>query len=369
MSKNLHNDIFDISFCKYDTSNAKAYAAQITITVPNRRLRTQKRGMETITKNSQNDLIDVNDFIKEHTVEELCSTAEEYFKRFENWDQLHAKPFTNSNDVQHLLVNFSHLINGFQLYRGIKILVFGAGSCWASRFLNQMGYSVVSLDTSKTALQMGEDLKRKHPVFGQQPAHAFLHFDGRKIDLPDESIDRIFCLDAFHHIPNQEEVLGEMSRILKQGGIAGFAEAGPDHSKHPQSQFEMKNFKVLENDIVLKDIYEKSLKVGFTDLRVSISGIYPYLVNLDKFDNFLNDTALQRQYRLGVDNRMRSYPIFFLDKGNIEVNDSRNMSGLVADIKSKSRNISKKLQPFSIDASFKNTSNKIGCPPVIIKAQ
>ena len=57
------------------------------------------------------------------------------------------------------------------------------------------------------------------------------------------------CLDAFHHVPNPGLVLAELSRVLKEGGIAGFAEPGPEHSKSPQSQYEMKTFKVVENDV------------------------------------------------------------------------------------------------------------------------
>ena len=51
------------------------------------------------------------------------------------------------------------------------MLDFGAGSCWASRFLNQMGCRVISLDTSLTALNIGKELKKKHLVFGNQRVH------------------------------------------------------------------------------------------------------------------------------------------------------------------------------------------------------
>lgn len=39
-----------------------------------------------------------------------------------------------------------------------------------------------------------------------------------KIDLPDESVDEIVSLAAFHHIVAREEFYAEMNRILKPGG-------------------------------------------------------------------------------------------------------------------------------------------------------
>ena len=62
-------------------------------------------------------------------------------------------------------------------------------------------------------------------------------------------MERIICLDAFHHVPNPAEVLSELGRVLQQGGVAGFAEPGPEYSKTPQSQFEMRTHGVVENDI------------------------------------------------------------------------------------------------------------------------
>jgi ubiquinone/menaquinone biosynthesis C-methylase UbiE len=95
---------------------------------------------------------------------------------------------------------------------------------------------------------------------------VFLHFDGHKINLPDESVDRIICHDAFHHVPNQKEVISELGRVLKRGGIAGFSEPGRFHSQSPQSQSEMRNFNVLENDIIPTEIFSLAREYGFDDM-------------------------------------------------------------------------------------------------------
>lgn len=314
-------------------------------------------GMSSIR---QKELVDVKELINEFSVEELCRNAENYFARIKDSENLLAKPFANSNDAQHLLVEISHLIRGLKLYPYMTILDFGSGTCWASIILNQMDYSVISLDVSLTSLKIGEELKKRYPTFGKKPPHKFMHFNGRKIDLPDESIDRIFGLDAFHHVPNQLEVLSEMARVLKKGGIAGFSEPGPNHSKQPQSQFEVRHFKVVENDILLDDILEKAKKVGFTGMRVCISSTYPLIVPLNEFNNFLHDKKQIKAYLAMTDNRMRNFPTFFLYKGESEIKDSREMEGLIAKIKANNTHfIVKTHETLNIDLQIKNNLMKV----------
>ena len=64
-------------------------------------------------------------------------------------------------------------------------------------------------------------------------------------------MDRVVINDGFHHIPNVEQTIEEIYRVLKPGGIAGFSKPGRFHSQTPQSQEEMLQFSVLENDINL----------------------------------------------------------------------------------------------------------------------
>lgn len=138
----------------------------------------------------------------------------------------------------------------------MNVLDFGASTCWTTRCLTQLGCAVTAVDVSATALAIGRELFRVLPLVGARPEPTFLVFDGRHIDLPDESVERIACVDAFHHVPNPAEVLAELGRVLRPGGIAGFSEPGPNHSKAAHSQFEMKNFTVVENDVVMADIWQ-----------------------------------------------------------------------------------------------------------------
>jgi SAM-dependent methyltransferase len=222
--------------------------------------------------------------------------------------------------------------------------------------LNQMQLRVISMDVSRTALDVGKGMRERYPPVGDVPEHLFMPYDGDRFDLPDRSVDRIVCIDALHHVPNQDSVLSEMGRVLKEGGIAGFSEPGPNHSKTSEAQFEMRSWKVIENDIVLEQIFENSRKYGFTDLKVSVATIHPPLVSLHHLESyFANPASLTDPVR----DRTMNYPIFFLYKGDPEIRDSRAPDGLSAMITPSRRALeclASEPVKFSIDVT--NTSAK-----------
>ena len=280
------------------------------------------------------DFIDVRQRMNEWSVEELCETAEEFFARVENWDYLHAKPLAAVNETPELLVNFAQVVRGLKLLPDMTIVDFGAGSCWTSRFLSQLGLRVIAVDVSSTALKIGEELYKRTPLVGDQPQARFLHFDGHTLDLPDESVDRISCWDAFHHVPNPGKVLMEMARVLKPGGIAGFSEPGPDHSKSPQSQYEMRTNRLIENDIEMNKIWQDAQAAGFTDLRLALFKPEPALLPLDQFDAYLNGENSGEEYVAQTREEMRHRRLFFLFKGESSTPpDSRQREGLLGELK------------------------------------
>ncbi len=273
------------------------------------------------------DVIDVRTLLATLTVEELSRTAEEYFQRHPDLDAYLGKPF-NNEDATELLVAFGHIVAGLNLRHGSTILDFGAGTCWSTRFLVQMGHVVTAMDVSPTALGIGRELFQRVPVAGTHTPPSFLVFDGHRFDLPDASVERIVCLNAFHHVPNPEEVLREMSRVLRPGGIAGFSEPGEGHSRSAQSQYEMRHFTVVENDIVMEDIERWARQAGFSRVALTVFDSRPYLLDWPAYRDLVAGGIAAERYVDFVRAAASGRRAFFLYKPGAESSDSRHREGL-----------------------------------------
>ena len=275
--------------------------------------------------------IDVRQLKKSMSTEELIKTAEEYYASAKNWDFFLTKPFANIEDAPGSLVSVAHLLKGLQLLPGMSVLDFGAASCWLSRWLTQLGMQVIALDVSPTALKMGEAIYQRLPIIGERPVPRFLLFDGHRIELADASLDRILCLDTLHHVPNPDEVLREMGRVLKPGGIAGFSEPGANHSRSPGAQAEMRNFRVLEDDVDIHRIWSVASAAGFARIRLAVLNSQPFLVPLPEFDDYLKGGEPNQRFADATRNEMQERRMFFLQKPPLTAPyDSRSRAGLSA---------------------------------------
>src|SRR5690349_8582628 len=290
------------------------------------------------------DTIDVKQLIAENSLEDLNRLAEHYFAQVDDWSFHLAKPFGAVEEVPQLLINFAVVLQGLNLCPGMTVLEFGAGSCWASRYLTQLGCRVIAADVSPTALKIGRELYQQQPIIGKRPEPQFLLFDGRRFDIPDETVDRILCLDALHHVPNTRDVLCEMGRVLCRGGIAGFAEPGPQHSRTEKSQREMRDFGVVENDVDIREIWNYGLTAGFTDIKLAVFNVPPFHLSLDEFENLVAEqtqteageqTESWEKYAAAVRDFLANQRTFFLHTGLPRPSDSRYRAGLKARIETR----------------------------------
>ena len=275
-------------------------------------------------------MIDPKDVMRRYTVEELCETADQYYRLVSDPTPLMSKPYTFLHETPVLLQNLGLLLSGLHLGKTMTVLEFGAGTCWLSRVLTQMNCQTICCDASRTALDIGRRLFEEYPLIGPVVYKPiFLPFDGRRIDLPDESVDRIVCFDAFHHVPNPAEVITQLGRVLKKGGIAGFSEPGQGHSQTPQSQSEMSNYCVLENDINVNEIFQFAQTAGFTELSVKVvSDMEMSLSQHNLLFGQAGDTeSLRSELWNQTHNAMHNRAIFFLHKGPL-ARDSRSHIGL-----------------------------------------
>ena len=275
-------------------------------------------------------MIDPKDVMRRYTVEELCETADQYFRLVSDPTPLMSKPFTFLHETPVALQNLGLLLSGLHLGKTMTVLDFGAGTCWLSRFLTQLNCQTICCDASPTALDIGRRLFEEYPLIGTVVYKPiFLPFDGRRIDLPDESVDRIVCFDAFHHVPNPAEVITQLGRVLKKGGIAGFSEPGQGHSQTPQSQYEMSNYCVLENDINVNEIFHFAQTAGFTELSLKV--VSDMEMSLSQHNLLFGQPgdaeSLRAELWNHTHNAMHNRAIFFLHKGPL-ARDSRSHIGL-----------------------------------------
>jgi SAM-dependent methyltransferase len=274
--------------------------------------------------------IDVRRLLEETTVEQACATAERYFSQLQGWEHHLAKPFSGPEDAPALLVAFGTLLQGLALFPGMEVLDFGAGTGWTARFLAQMGLRVTAADVSPTALAIAAELVRRQPLVGDRQAPRFLPFDGRRLALADGSVDRVLCLDAFHHVPNQREALGELSRVLRADGVAGFSEPGPEHSRSPQSQYEMHTFGVVENDVDLDAIWALAREAGFADLALAAYSVPGLLLSWDEYRELLAGGATAERFAELTRQFLGERRTFFLYKGARPESSAAYRAGLLA---------------------------------------
>ena len=278
-------------------------------------------------------LVDARELSKALSVEDLARTAEGYYRNtLEFADRYLAKPFDDPHETPDVLGSFAHLLSGLRLSPGMTVLDFGAGACWTTRLLTQLGCAVIALDVSPTALELGKELFSRMPPIGDQPQPRFLVFEGHHIDLPDASVDRIVCFDAFHHVPNPAPVMGELSRVLRPGGIAGFSEPGPNHSKAARSQYEMKNYTAFENDVIMADIWRWAQAAGFSGLELAIFSTESHRVSLKEFEDVIAGGAALDAYGDKLRAFLTGHQTFFLRKGGSARKDSRERDGLKGEI-------------------------------------
>ena len=192
--------------------------------------------------------IDVRDLIARYDAARHVELADAYFEPRMDNIALRRKPFIVANEMIHILTAFAHVVDGLRLFPQLRLLDFGAGTAWSSRYLASLGCQVTAIDVSKNALQIGRSIHQEDPMTRDLPIE-FRVSDGRSIPVADKSFDRILSFDAFHHVADQKTVLAEFSRVLRDDGVAAFAEPSPYHSLAPSSQFEMQTYDVIENDI------------------------------------------------------------------------------------------------------------------------
>lgn len=209
------------------------------------------------------ELVGLTDHLNERAEAYFASQLSPEFRRF-----LLGKPFSDVEHFAEHMFSVGVLVHWLQLRPGDVVVELGAGSGWLSQLLNRFGCQTVCLDVSPTAVGLAATLFEadSHTNWALEP--RFAHYDGRRLPLDDATADAVVVYDAFHHVPNQAEVLRELRRVVRPGGVVAMSEPGRRHSLSGGSIAEVEQTGVLENDIVVEELDVLARRCGFSRTTV-----------------------------------------------------------------------------------------------------
>lgn len=293
--------------------------------------------MELVDRSDQyvdeNGFVDVRRLITAYGHDEHAARADNYFRGIDNpWAHVLRKPFSNLHETPPTLSGISALLQMLQPKPGDVVVDFGCGTGWLSQALGLLGCRPIGVDISEEALSIARAAVAEHPYLSQRDIRFEAITEGG-IPLPDASVDRVICFDSFHHVADQAMYIREFHRILKPGGIAGLHEPGPNHSSTPMSQYEMRQFAVIENDIVVEDIAAIAAETGFEDFRMALFTDIPLTLSLDEYRDMQSrpNRAVVDIGSYFIDNN-KNRRVFTFRKPGAERLDSRTREGFFGTI-------------------------------------
>ena len=189
------------------------------------------------------------------------------------------KPYSDAPWTGWTMSRFGQLLTAMDLRPGDRVLDFGCGTGWTSEMLARMGMDVVGMDVSPAALEMARQSASPRAVAAAGIEPRFELYSGGRLDYPDGHFDAVVVFDAFHHLPNPQEMLREFRRVLAPNCRLGMAEPGIGHADNPHSKDEMETG-VLERDIDLEQLHAAGLAAGFLGLEAVVPGLHPHALTL-----------------------------------------------------------------------------------------
>ena len=127
-----------------------------------------------------------------------------------------------TRDSEHL----ARILGFVNISEGMRILDLGTGSGYLSFpiALNNPGCEVIGLDIVSAALEAN----RARAVEEGIKNLSFVNYDGIDFPFEADSFDLVVTRYALHHFPDIEHSIGEVSRVLTEGGLFFISDPCPN---------------------------------------------------------------------------------------------------------------------------------------------
>jgi SAM-dependent methyltransferase len=196
------------------------------------------------------------------------------------WERV--KPFSHEGadtliDSARLLHDFAAAMLALQPAPTDLILDLGAGGCWCSDLLRKLNRRSVAVDISWDMLRAG----RSRPAGSSLVAAAG---DMERLPFRDGAFDKAVCLNALHHVPDMRAAVREIARVLNDEGVVLFSEPGKGHADAPVAVAAVRDFGVLEQEVLVPELFDACWEAGFHDVRLK-----PMSYSLPEFDLSLRE--------------------------------------------------------------------------------
>ena len=190
----------------------------------------------------------------------------EYLARTGSAEWERVKPFSPKGsdtlvESARLLHDFAAAMLALQPKPSDLVLDVGAGGCWCSDLLARLNRRSVAVDISWHMLQAG----RSRPGGA---ALAAVAGDMERLPFRSGAFDMAVCLNALHHVPDMRAGVREIARVLNDRGVALFSEPGKGHADAAVSAAAVRDFGVLEQEVLIPEFVDACHDAGFRHVRL-----------------------------------------------------------------------------------------------------
>jgi len=185
----------------------------------------------------------------------------------------------------------------------LRVADIGSGVTFFPFSVARLGYDVTCIDVDPIC---AHDIPIAAKIIDHAPGKIVIGLmDGKRVPLGDESQDVVYCVSVLEHIPNCEDTIKEVARILKPGGqfvltvdidLRGDSELGVEAFAFMQAKLEAR-FRIA---IPQRVIHPAALLTTESSLYPSVhKSAVAYAKQLVK--NALNGRLLRGSASVGVD--------------------------------------------------------------------